>query len=265
MLPDIYRQLTSLKDLRPNVDVNQLFTDLVTYALANSNMSEEAATKSITNLLNEQQIAELQVICGVGEAELEKYWADSLIQNNVRLPDFPYYQNYIDLTNLEMSLLDQLSESWTTLPVLFVGGGALPMTAIMMAKLRRISSVVLDIDPEAVDLANRVISLLGLDNKVKVILGDGTTWQQFPNFHTIYVAALAGVDDKSKEEIFQNISGQIAHEQIVIARSSWGARQLLYRPLPDLTHLGLKRVLQHDPRDGIVNSIVLLKKSIKES
>lgn len=265
MISQIYQKLKKLDDLSPNPEVNGLFSELVEYVLTFNNLEPEEAEKHIKGMVNDGEITELQVICGLGEAALERYWAREIIEHSQELTSFPYYQNYVDLTKLEMSLLDQEDRDWCDFPVLFIGGGSLPMTAIMLAYSGGIKSTIVDIDAEAIRLAEQVISQLGLSHLISVQSSDGANFSDYKNYKTIYVAALAGLGDKPKQLIFQQIAAQVSGQQLLVARSSWGARQVLYRQLPDLSEFGLKQVLKFDPRDGIVNSVVILRKKENES
>lgn len=265
MISQLYQRLTELEDLSPNPEVNSIFSELVAYVLTLSDLEPEKAEELVRTMVDDSQIVELQRICGLGEAELEKYWARALISGQQELADFPYYQNYIDLTQLEMRLLNTEDTTWCDSPVLFIGGGALPMTAIMLAYLEGISSTIIDLDPVAIDLARKVINQLGLSHLISIQHSDGADFSDYESYKTIYVAALAGLDDESKRLIFQQIASQISGQQLLVARSSWGARQVLYRQLPDLSEFGLQQMLKFDPRDGIVNSVVILRRSKDES
>ncbi len=57
--------------------------------------------------------------------------------------------------------------------VLNVGCGSLPFTAVLVARLTGAKVVAIDIDPEAVEAARRVVSMLGMDESIEVLHADG--------------------------------------------------------------------------------------------
>ncbi|MGL5831074.1 MAG: nicotianamine synthase family protein [Candidatus Altimarinota bacterium] len=261
MISNIYKKLSVHKTLMPNEEVNGQFSELVNYVLGFNNFSDAEATKIVKEQLDAGQLLELQKICARGEGELEKYWAKLIIDGSKSIKAFPYYQNYVDLTELEMGLLDISRADWHKFPILFVGGGSLPMTAIMLAFLRSIKSTIVDSDEEAILLARQLVNKLGLSEMISIIKADGGTFDEYNNYSTIYVAALAGIDDDDcKRAIFQKIGEDAQTDQLLIARSSWGARKALYRPLPDISKFGFNQILKFDPQNEIVNSVVLFRK-----
>jgi nicotianamine synthase len=117
----------------------------------------------------------------------------------------------------------------------------------------------LDASREPVALSARVVEALGLDHMLAIVHADARTYQRYQDYNTVFVAALAGVDDCSKREIFKRIRLATSGDTHVMARSSWGNRTLLYRPLPEAVYRELVPVAEVRPDTDVVNSIVIFK------
>lgn len=247
-LKELYQQITKLEDYRPSEHVDKLFSALVGEAI--NPWGEE--------MLSKKQCACLQKICAHAEYELEMYWAKEIILGNRSILDFPYYKNYKDLTRLEWSAIASCAEH-DHHNVLFIGSGPLPMTAIVLATVHGISCTLVDNDLEAVEVSRKLIQTLGLEHMITVVCSDGDTFDRMSDFNMIYIAALAGQDDASKEKIFAHVQKTASAHCHILARSSWGRRQLLYPPLPKQIYSFFKPLMEISPYNEIVNSVVIFK------
>lgn len=137
----------------------------------------------------------------------------------------------------------------------------MPLTAIMLAREFGVFSTVIDCDKAAVELSKKVINQLGLAAMIKIRHVDAREFEDYERFSVIFVAALAGLLPTDKENIFLRIKQKAKKETHIIARSSWGNRKLLYRPLSSDTYRYFEPVLRIDPYTDIVNSVVILKKT----
>jgi nicotianamine synthase len=248
----IYQELSRVPSLRPSPGINELFARLVDAALART---------PCPHGLSPDEVARLQALCGAGEYELERFWAEA-IRNagdpHAALKRFPYFHNYVTLANLEWSSLAACSRHRTH-SVLFCGGGPLPLTAILLALEHGVRSTVIDAGREAVALSRRVVAALGLDRMLAIVHADARTYRLYRDYNTVFVAALAGADDCSKREIFKRIRLATSGDTHVMARSSWGNRALLYRPLPEAIYRELVPVAEVRPDTDVVNSIVIFR------
>lgn len=249
-IKDIYKKISSLKTLTPSEEVNNIFSELVARSI-----QYEADGK-----LTRYELSKLQVISAKAEFELEKYWADRIISSKNpqdELNNFTYYKNYSDLTKLELYSLESCSDH-SDHKALFIGGGPLPMTSIMLALEHNINSTIIDSDELAVELSSKLISVLKLENKIKIIHANGSDFD-YTNFNTIYIAALAGLNSKAKNEIFKQIKKTAKKDIHLIARSSWRNRKLLYKPISASIYKIFKPIIKVDPFNDIVNSVIILK------
>lgn len=250
-LEQIYTKINSLSNLKPSKEVNKLFSELV----------EIATDNGYKVFLSQQKISRLQQLCSKAEYELEKYWAkEILVSDNPleMLEEFPYYQNYIDLTLLEVNSIRSCS-THNFHKLLFLGSGPLPLTAIILAQKYNIKSTLLDIDEEAVEISQRLIKKLGLSQMISIVKGDATHYKGYGDFEVIFVAALAGTDIRLKTAIFKQIKTFSKKNSHIIARSAWGNRTLLYKPLSREIFSIFQPILKVDPYNSIVNSIVIFK------
>ena len=246
---EIYDRIIKLNDLSPSEKVNFLFTQLV-------NKATDWNTKYD---LRDSEIDKLQKICSASEFELEKYWAKRIINSDdpqKELQNFPYTKNYKDLSRLKWFSIKGCSEHLIH-KILFIGGGPLPMTSIVLANDFGLSSTILDIDKTAAELSTCLIEKLNLQDKIKIINSSGETFDKYSDYNIIFVAALAGSDEKDKEKIFDQINNQAKDHIHVLARSSWANRTLLYKPLSESIFKKFKPIIQINPFNDIVNSIVI--------
>lgn len=250
----LYEQIQSEQDLSPAPRINRLFGELV---------REVTCAFDEKSGLSRKEERLLQEICSNAEYKLERYWAERIVASRSpekELAQFPYIKNYSDLTRLEWFSF-QGCQTHKNHNVLFVGGGPMPLTAIMLAREFGVPSTVLDCDGIAVKLSKKLIDRLGLTAMIKIRLVDARQFENYDHFSVIFVAALAGLLPANKEKIFLRIKQNAQKETHIIARSSWGNRRLLYRPLSRETYRHFEPVLRIDPYTDIVNSVVILKKT----
>lgn len=251
-LAELYNRITALEVYAPSKEVNGLFSALVAEAI--DPLGEE--------MLSKKQCGCLQKICAHAEYELEMHWAKQIIDGVEQLVDFPYYKNYKDLARLEWNAVASCSEH-DHHKVLFVGSGPLPMTAIMLALNHGVSSTLVDNDQAAVDISQALIKTLGLGHMITIVCADGNSFDRYQDFNVIFVAALAGQNVSQKISIFTHIKKAASEHCHVLARSSWGRRQLLYPPLPKKVWTLFKPLIEISPYNEIVNSVVIFKSEKK--
>ncbi len=112
---------------------------------------------------------ELPALCAVAECHLEKWWCRKALASGAperTLSQFWYLQNYLSLHEAETALAgpDALSEA------VFLGCGALPLTAILLAQAdARAQLACVDEDAQACTLASSLIRALGLHDRIEII------------------------------------------------------------------------------------------------
>tara|TARA_B110000977_G_C11069307_1_gene488998 strand:+ start:2144 stop:2917 length:774 start_codon:yes stop_codon:yes gene_type:complete len=246
----LYEEISQLKDFSPSEKVNNAFSNLVQLAMKFDRKIE----------LSENKKEHLQYLSAEAEYQLEKCWADKII-NSIdpikELETFPYFKNYQDLTTLEYNSLHSFSEHKSH-KVIFIGGGFLPLTSIVLANKYNISSTTIDIDKEVTEKSRILVKSLKLDHLIDIQNSAGQTFN-YQNYNTIFVAALAGLDSKTKTEIFNQIKSTSPKKSHIVARSSWNNRELLYRPIDESIYKIFTPIIKVDPFHDVVNSIVILE------
>jgi nicotianamine synthase len=249
-MKDLYKKIISLKNLTPTHKVNSLFEKLVEYVLSGKDLK-----------LSTRQRNRLQSVCAQAEYELEKYWAERIIKSKnpqKEIKKFPYYQNYQKLTKMEWSALLSCAQHRDH-KIIFVGGGPLPLTSIILAKNYGQRIRALDKDETACQLSQIVIKKLNLSGKIKITKDDGAKFNLYKNFNVIIVSALAGLNLKEKEKIFQKIKENAKPGSHILARSSFGTRTILYKPLSQRIYQMFKPILEIRPQNEVINSIVIFQ------
>jgi len=95
----------------------------------------------------------LPLLCGQAECQMEKWWCRRLIDYRDisfdGLAQFWYFENYRSLVTAELALLGSAIAS----RAMFLGSGALPLTAVLLARfLPGLRVQCVDNDPEAYEL-----------------------------------------------------------------------------------------------------------------
>ena len=116
--------------------------------------------------------AHLPLLCGRAECQMEKWWCRRLTAYDDisfdGLAEFWYFENYRSLVTAELALLGPVVGP----RAIFLGSGALPLTAVLLAKLvpaLRVHCV--DSDPEACELSRILVRSLGMEERATIIQG----------------------------------------------------------------------------------------------
>lgn len=259
----IHRVLQKQDSLAPSDSINWYLSFLV--RIVSSRQTHEL------DILLDPRIkkitSSLRAISGRAECEMEKYWANRIILSenteeawNI-LESFWYYQNYKKLTRFEANILQSNGCMCTSQKkAIFIGGGSLPLTSILMWKLYGVRSTVIDTDVEAVEHARLVVAKLGLSDVITFQVSSGEGYSDYTDIDIVILASLAGMEETEKNSILHQIGTHISSETYVIARSVIGLRVLLYPPiLPEM--FSTLEVIEHkDPTEEIINCVYLCKK-----
>lgn len=248
----LYEAIRLQPSLKPSPEINRLFSRLVAIAL-----SPETADHALTPA----ETAHLQQLCSRAEYELELHWAKRIVQSGdapSELRAFPYYANYEALTKLEWFTL-RSCQNHDDHSVLFVGSGPLPLTAILLAQSYVDQVTILDYDESACDISRQLVNKLGLATRITVVQADAAAFDGYDRFNTIFIAALAGSTPQQKEEIMRRIKDRSRPHTHILARSSWGMREILYTPLDRRLYSLFRPVIEVRPHNGVVNSLVIFE------
>lgn len=198
----------------------------------------------------------LRKLSAEGEAALETHWAKRILEATdprKELDAFPYGINYRDLVEMELGLLP-LQRVRT---ILFIGGGPLPMTPLLLAE-RGFDVTIIDSDPEACHLSRDVIRSLGLESHMRVVQADAL--QVDPaGFDVVMLAALVGGSGHEKCLLIDALLERMDRESLLLARSARGWKTLLYPPVPETPIRAGEAYACAHPTGDVINSAVVFR------
>ncbi|GKV01371.1 hypothetical protein SLEP1_g13928 [Rubroshorea leprosula] len=259
---DLYEKISSLESLKPSKDVDMLFTQLVATCKPPNPIDVTTLCVRIqeirTNLIK---------LCGEAEGYLESHFSSILgsFDNPLdHLSLFPYYDNYLNLSQLEYNIL---SKHCPNLPkkVAFVGSGPLPLSSIVLASFHLTSTYFhnYDIDPSANSMASKLVSSdPDLSKRMKFHTADiMDVKEELKEFDAVFLAALVGMDKEEKIRVIDHLAKHMAPGTTLMVRSAHGARAFLY-PIVDPCDLtGFEVLSIFHPTDDVINSVVIARKS----
>lgn len=167
--------------------------------------------------------SELPRLCAIAECEMEKWWCRKILASECpgaqALQAFWYLDEYEALHRAELELLgDRRTDRFA-----FLGSGALPVTAILIARdCARTRITCVDCDGEACELAERLIALLGLSASIEIASIDAEDYPSEPD-ETIICASLLRAPG-----LFAKLRDRRAHRLII--RDAEGPYRFCYRP-----------------------------------
>jgi nicotianamine synthase len=254
----VYQELISFESLEPCEKVNNLFTRLVHLVTNNSDMDAECV---LTDPLIAKIQQHLRNLCAIGESQLELNWSTRISCHKhpeIMLTQFPYYQNYEQLTRLEFYTLKAL-ETKPIQRVLFIGAGALPLTAILLARYFGVLVDSLDIDVNAWQQATTLIQRLSLQSMIDCYHMNALECTDVSSYDAIFVAALAGVEYEEKQKILMHLSRLMQSGTFLLIRTAESLKTLLYPRvlIEDLERFTLQLTLH--PSNEVINSVVIAK------
>ncbi|EOA86670.1 hypothetical protein ACJQWK_08512 [Exserohilum turcicum] len=279
---DIHDALCELTSLAPAPRINALLTRLVDLCVVPYSVDFTTRFFQISGV--EVLCEKLRPICSAAEGELEKHWAQRMIDEldtnphtpaTTILQTFPYYTNYIDLSRLEASIINSFIDTPPT-SIAFLGSGPLPLTSLcFLSRYPYATLHNVDRDATALALSSALCTKLGVAARMKFeredvslevegqdggnVVGVGAKWTQA---QVVFLAALVGMDTQTKLGILRDVVGKLRKGTLVVVRSAWGVRGVLYPILTlseDLQALGLEVLAEVHPWTKVVNSVVVLR------
>ncbi|KAF2186685.1 Nicotianamine synthase [Zopfia rhizophila CBS 207.26] len=210
---------------------------------------------------------------------------------------FPYYQNYLDLSRLECSTLEAFlppcGPECRPIPrkVAFIGSGPLPLTSFCILNRYPDANVYnVDRDSDALQISQTLSSQLGYGERMIFSCGDVSVEDaldgvvrsngsgssvggygrkngagkhlSWKDFDVVFLAALVGMDSAEKINILRPLVRRLRKGCLVVCRSAWGLRGVLYPTLEltdDLDKIGLEVLVVVHPWTKVVNSVVMLR------
>lgn len=199
-------------------------------------------------------LAELQALYETYETNLEINFAREIIRNNMSdYRRYPLYRRFLSLIKNELRLVHM--ENLTH--ALFTGSGPFPITAILLNKLTGCTVDCYEKNMEYADLSHKVISQLGLADKIRIFnrRGEYLTHDGHP---IVVIAVLA----KPKDKILQKVLGKISSRTRIICRTADGLRLAFYEAA-DPEYLKPFKIMGVNYADGsqTISSILLKKET----
>lgn len=162
-------------------------------------------------------------LCAKAECEMEKWWCRRILASECKgvqaLTAFWYLDNYQSLCRAELDLLDQSHANRFA----FLGSGALPLTAILLAQQSSdIEISCVDCDGEACALADQLVLLLELSHQITIENRDASTYQPQTEEAVICASLL------DAPGIFDHLGA--CNIRRLIVRDAEGPYRFCYRP-----------------------------------
>ena len=249
-------------------------------------------------------LSSLRAMASEAESCLEEHWAEHINNSNSQQPlfagsarafptcvignssdkvfttlkAFPYYQNYVDLVNMELSAITPLLPRDQPLQkVAFIGSGPLPLTSICLAQTLREQSLssftttnveILNIDScaQAILQSSTLSQLLGSYTSSLSFACEkaGSSSRDLTPYDVVFMAALVGNTQEEKEEVLLKVVGKMRSGALVVIRTSHSLRGLLYPEFEIATQELLQKVhvevVVHPwGWGGVVNSVIVAR------
>ncbi|KAL0475995.1 nicotianamine synthase [Neurospora intermedia] len=280
---DTHTQLKKLPSYQPGEEINRLLGTLVHTCVQ---IHPQNIIQQILDFPGLQQmLPSLRTICSEAESCLENHWAEralalahqghETVLKTLQI-DFPYFQNYVDLARLELSAIRAALPPNATKPlkkITFIGSGPLPLTSwCLLDEIRKTAGqndmiptiCNMDMCPRAIDVSSQLNGALGpWGEGMEFLCGEaGSSSISLEDSDVVYVAALVGLSQEDKEEIFLKVVRTMRPGALLVVRSAWGLRTCLY-PAVNVTTERLLGVLECcavvHPFTDVVNSVVVAR------
>lgn len=244
-----FDELSKIIDFKPWYKTNKIFWELCDYCISND-----------YDIEIDDKVLSINKYCSIWEYELEKYYSNIISQSSnpkEKLKDFIYYDNYYKLTQLEYINFTFFINKVKN--ILFIWWWPLPLSAIILANEYWIKSKIIDCSPEAVEISNKLIVSLWLDDMIQVVLWDANNYKDDSKYDICCVASLVFLQD-SNNNLLKNIYN-LKYDLLLTRTSSW-TRELMYKKID-------KKIIKKffniqaevNPKNDIINSFILSTKN----
>lgn len=162
------------------------------------------------------------------EGKHEKYGVKKLLKSIEINKTFSRYYNFSLSqwhTQREFEIVSQYSVSEKK-RMLFIGSGALPVSAIHFCRNFHLTVECIDVDSEAIELSQRLVEKLQINQYFQFHHINVLNFLNFQEFDFIIVAAMAGVRRAEKQSIIQHLANHIDRNIPVVFRTVFGIKQI---------------------------------------
>ena len=264
----IHEDLTRLDNLAPAPAVNALFQDLVQVCV---HADDRAAPPVLADARIRRLRPDLLRLCSQGESLLEQAWAHRVLEAAdpwAELSRFPYLENYRQLSRLELHTLRGAGH--VPRPggrVCFLGGGPLPVSALLVHRELGAAVDVVDNEPQAANLARRLLNRLEPGPDLRVAQADATSAgdmaQLLAGCDVVVMAALVGHTQEQKRAVLRTVGRTLDPGAYLVVRTAHGLRSLLYAAVEpgEVAEAArcVPQVLVH-PLSDVVNSVLVARR-----
>ncbi|GGG86260.1 nicotianamine synthase family protein [Paenibacillus radicis (ex Gao et al. 2016)] len=189
-----------------------------------------------------------------------RHFCKSEVPGLDRVTRLPNWNIYMALVSQELSILRQIIQQNPHIgksPVVFVGSGPMPLSPIILHLLGNVEVICLEIDAVAYDASCTLLEHLGLANKVKVVMENGSEFD-YSSYSRIFVASLV----RNKRAVLRQISST-SSAPLVAVRTAEGMRQIMYEAVDEsqLNEMGWQIAGRTYPVENLViNSTLFLER-----
>lgn len=260
---DLYEKISTLHSLKPSKDVDTLFTQLVLACIPRASIDVTKLPKKI-----QEMRSNLIKLCGEAEGHLESHFSTLLATfgdnplNHLNI--FPYYSNYLKLSQLEFTILTQNLPNLSPTRVAFVGSGPLPLTSIVLASYHLTNTTFhnYDINPSANSMATRLVSDdPDLSKRMFFHTADiMDVTGPLKHYDVVFLAALVGMDKSDKVKVVEHLAKYMAPGAVLMLRSAHDARAFLYPVIDPCDLRGFEVLSVFHPMDDVINSVMIARK-----
>jgi len=264
----LYHRLLGLPDLAPAPAVDALFRELVRLCTVTD---DSVAARVLAEPAIRRLRGDLIRLCGRGESLLEQLWAQRVLaaaDPAAELGRFPYLGNYRQLSLLETHALagsGHVPRNGGRL--CFLGGGPLPLSALLLHRYLGGAVEIVDVDPLAAGLARRVVGRLSDSAALRVTEADAASGAEMsrllPGYDVVVVAALVGTTPSEKRAMLRAVGAAMDPGAFLLVRSASGLRTLLYavvEPADVAAEAGCVPQLLVHPLGEVVNSVLVARR-----
>ncbi|MHA6484849.1 nicotianamine synthase family protein [Paenibacillus sp. strain BS8-2] len=175
--------------------------------------------------------------------------------------EWPSWRIYLSLVCKELFALQQFKRhgaDGAASPIVFVGSGPLPLSAIILHQFGHVEVVCLEMDMDAYATSCRLLQRMGLQDTVKVVHINGAEFD-YSAYDRIFIASLV----RNKLAVLHQIC-RTSHNPLVAVRTAEGMKQIMYEAIDEselLQHGWSVQARTSPDEDLVINSTLFLERA----